>query len=269
MSNAKLSYHINEISQCDEHSLFRVIDKLCHGNQVPKLPQHKDLADKFADFFDDKIRTLGDRIDATQLPPLSVELAEVCQSTFTDFDISTPVDVLKLIKQTSKTSCELDPLPSSVFTGCIDELVPTLTKIINQSLSSGYFPAHFKEASVRPLLKKPHLDAEVFSNYRPISRLSFVSKLIERAVVSQIQNYLNENNLYSSAQSAYRAFHSTETALVRVQKDILCALDKKQETILVLLDFSCTTIILTVWDKWNCFAVVHILFDWSFSVCFN
>ena len=57
------------------HSLFRVIDKLCHGNQVPKLPQHedpKDLADKFADFFDDKIRTLGDSIDATQLPPLSV-----------------------------------------------------------------------------------------------------------------------------------------------------------------------------------------------------
>ena len=105
-------------------------------------------------------------------------------------------------------------------------------------MSSGYFPAHFKEASVRPLLKKPHLDAEVFSNYRPISRLSFVSKLIERAVVSQIQNYLNEKNLYSSAQSAYRAFHSTETALVRVQNDIVCALDKKQETILVLLDFS-------------------------------
>ena len=57
-------------------------------------------------------------------------------------------------------------------------------------------------------------------------------------VVSQTKEYLDENNLFNSARSAYRAFHSTETALVRVQNDKLCGLDKKQETILVLLDFS-------------------------------
>ena len=75
-------------------------------------------------------------------------------------------------------------------------------------------------------------------NYRPISRLSFVSKLIERAAVSQTQTYLSENKILGTTQSAYRAFHSTETALVCVQNDILCALDRKQEVILVLLDFS-------------------------------
>ena len=75
-----------------------------------------------------------------------------------------------------------------------------------------------KKAIVYPGLKKPSLDPDNLSNYRPISNLSFVSKLL----------YLNDNELLPSVQSAYRQFFSTEAAVLTVVTDILAALDRGQ-----------------------------------------
>ena len=92
-------------------------------------------------------------------------------------------------------------------------------------------------AIVLPLLKKPGLEARV-ENFRPVSNLQFVYKLLERAVACQLQSYLTENNLYPLMQSAYRKFHSTETALLKIQNDLLMAMNRKHVTLLVLLDLS-------------------------------
>ena len=88
------------------------------------------------------------------------------------------------------------------------------------SLESGFFPDIWKESIVTPLLKKQGLDL-VFKNFRPISNLSFVSKLAERVAADQIQSYLNEHDLFSSLQSAYRRHYSTETAPLKFKNDIL------------------------------------------------
>ena len=122
---------------------------------------------------------------------------------------------------------------------CLDELLPILTTMINLSLESGFFPAIWKDSVVTPLLKKQGLDL-VFKNFRPISNLSFVSKLAERVVADQIQSYLNENDLFPTLQSAYRQHHSTETALLKVKNDILMNMEDKHVTLLVLLDLSAT-----------------------------
>ena len=170
----------------------------------------------FATFFENKIITLHDRIDHSNHSPISVEIPDnYCTTLFTEFQNVTPDEVLKMIKQAPITSCKLDPLPSSLFKDCISELLPILTNIINLSLSSGSFPDHLKEACVRPLLNKPGLDPEKLANYRPISNLRFTSMLIERAAMSQLQTYLCENDLHAKTQSAYRPYHSTETALLR------------------------------------------------------
>ena len=100
---------------------------------------------------------------------------------------------------------------------CLDELLPILSTTINLSLESGFFPDIWKESVVTPLLKKQGLDL-VFKNFRPISNLSFVSKLAERVAADQIQSYLNEYDLFPSLQSAYRRHHSTETALHKSQE---------------------------------------------------
>ena len=218
-----------------------MINNLCHakqGNLLPHYDDPKDLADKFVTFFENKIITLHDRIDHSNHSSTSIEIPDKCTTLFTEFQNVTPDEVLKIIKQAPITSCRLDPLPFSLFKDCILELLPILTKIINLSLSTGSFPDHLKEACVLPLLKKPGLDPENLANYRPISNLRFTSKLIERAAMSQPQTYLCENKLHEEMQSAYRPHHSTETALLRVQHDILLALDQRKEAVLVLLDFT-------------------------------
>ena len=75
-------------------------------------------------------------------------------------------------------------------------------------------------------------------NFRPISKLRFPSKGIEKVVASQLVDYLEENNLYETFQSAYKKHHSVETALIRVQNDIVPAIDNHCCVILVLLDLS-------------------------------
>jgi hypothetical protein len=120
----------------------------------------------------------------------------------------------------------------------VDLLSPFLTRLVNASLSSGVVPDSMKHALVAPLLKKHNLDPECLKNFRPVSNLSFVSKLLERAVARRLLNHVSTNNLHERFQSAYRPQHSTETALVMVQNNILEALDNHQGVILVLLDLS-------------------------------
>ena len=113
-----------------------------------------------------------------------------------------------------------------------------MTSICNLSLSCADFSDSLKIAFVTPLIKKLTLDCEILKNYRPVSNLSFLSKLIERIVSAQFIEHLKLNGLYEVYQSAYKQFHSTETALLRVQNDLLKAVDESGGAILVLLDLS-------------------------------
>ena len=102
---------------------------------------------------------------------------------------------------------------------------------------SGVFPSVCKSALVKPLLKKMPLDPSDLNNYRLVSNLSFLSKVVERIVLSQLNEHLNHNNFLSPLQSAYRPNHSTETVLLRIVND-LTAMDNSKICILTVLDLS-------------------------------
>ena len=129
-------------------------------------------------------------------------------------------------------TCDLDPIPTSLLFGCSDEIVPVLTHVVNQSVLSGTFPTVFKHAIVKPFLKND------IKNFRPVSNLSFFSKLLEKVVMSQLLDHLNTNELWPWFQSAYCACHSTETAVLRVLNGLLTASDDGQVSLLTLLDLS-------------------------------
>ena len=129
-------------------------------------------------------------------------------------------------------------LPEKLFLECNDILLPHITDIFNQAISNGFFPSDFKDSVVIPLLKKPSLDCNILKNYRPVSNLSFVSKLLERIIFEQVISHLSEHSLIEKFQSAYKACHSTETALLRVVNDLLCSVDNGNISVLTMLDLS-------------------------------
>jgi len=137
-------------------------------------------------------------------------------------------------------SCSLDPMPTFLLRDCIDSVtvLSFLTVLVNTSLREGHSPASQKKAVVTPLVKKPSLDTQDIKNYRPVSNLTFVSKLVERVAVKQLVEYLEANELMPRWQSAYRRHHSTETALLKVLSDALTAADNQKVTLLALLDLS-------------------------------
>ena len=115
-------------------------------------------------------------------------------------------------------------------------LLPAISNIVNLSLTSGVVPAQLKVVHVTPLLKKVSLNPEDLKNFRPVSNLHFLSKVLEKVIAVQLSKHLQENALHDPCQSVYRASHSTEMALLRIQSDVLLALDRKEAVFPVLLD---------------------------------
>ena len=108
----------------------------------------------------------------------------------------------------------------------------------NKSLSQGCLRQSQRHAIVTPRLKKENADPSDIKNYRPISNLTFLSKVVERLVCRQLVAYLEQHGLLTSLQSAYRKHHSTETALLKVVSNVLLAADQEVVTLLGLLDLS-------------------------------
>ena len=96
----------------------------------------------------------------------------------------------------------------------------------------------FKLALIKPHLKKQTLDLDLLKNYRPVSNLHFISKIVEKVVIQRLEVHITRNDLQDSVQSAYRKQHSTETALLKIHNDIVTSLDQKKCSLLASFDFS-------------------------------
>ena len=128
--------------------------------------------------------------------------------------------------QSPSKSCLLDSWPTFLVKDCLGILITPNTNLINFSLSQGVFPDRFKSVIISPILKKTSLDQSVLKNYRPVSGPNVVSKIIKRVVSLQINHHISANNHNNPHQSAYRAGHSTETALLKIKSNIHLNLSK-------------------------------------------
>src|SRR4029077_16400093 len=147
-------------------------------------------------------------------------------------------EIKAAILQSSDATCPLDIIPTFLLKACLNALICPITTIVNLSPGEGVFPTQYKHAIVYPKLKKPALPIDDLSSYRPILNLNFISKILERIVCARLNDHLSSFPSLSPYQSAYRKFHSCETALLRITNDILLACNKQKVTALVLLDLS-------------------------------
>ena len=247
MHKERTAYYTDLISEngSDQGKLFRITKSLLFESSNVEFPRHiqpNELATNFGDFFAQKIKDIDSTLDQfdyvhPDVPDVDEKGDKTVASPLSWFELLTIEQTFDLIKSMSKKSCVLDPIPTTLAMQVVDDLLPTLSTMINMSLESGQFASAWKEALVKPTLKKPGLAIE-YKNFRPVSNLCYVSKLTEGAVASQLMGHMTVNNLHLKFQSAYKKNHSTESALLKVKNDILMNMDAQKVTLLVLLDLS-------------------------------
>ena len=228
--------------QHDFKKVYQLTNSMLFRKQELPLPTSNNnsaLAEKFSIFFNDKIAKIMTQLEASSVADsMYIENDYITTARHNFFLPVTEEDVRRMIMKSPAKACELDPIPMKLLKDNLDILLPTLTSIVCKSLSTGEFSDNLKEALLWPLLKAIQLDHEEFPNYRPVSNLSYISKLIERIVGEQLDFFASSSGNMEPLQSAYHKHHSTETALLKIQTDILDAMDDKLVTCLVLLDLS-------------------------------
>ena len=236
---AKSDYYANLINTHSNRPqvLFKTINSILNPAVSAATTPTPDLdtCEKFKNFFTDKITNIR------ALIPRTTPYHTVIHPPASTFQIFSPVSsslLSEVVSHLKPTSCPSDIIPSRLLKDVFATISPLILAITNSSLQSGHVPSIFKHATIQPLLKKPSLDPNDHNNYRPISKLPFLSKVLEKIVFTQISAYLHSFTILDKFQSGFRTLHSTESALLKVNNDILRTVDDGSCAILVLLDLS-------------------------------
>ena len=220
-------------------NIWSVLKPLLPSKKTNQNCQNSDtddslLANEFNNFF----ANVGSELAATIPNVNSARNTTIIQNnTDSLFELS-PVseeDVLKVIHgMSNKKSTGVDNISTLMIKMAVPTIVPSLTHICNRSLSERIFPTKWKRSKIIPIHKSGNKKSA--NNYRPISILPSVSKILERLVQVQLTNYLKSNDILSEAQSGFRKNHSTISALIKVTDDWLTAIDQGLLTGAVFID---------------------------------
>ena len=239
MHTAKCKFYTERIALASSSKeLHQIVDTLSNRHPpkiLPTIYPSVDLPSIFIKHFANKVEKLRATIASEHVASTVVTVTTA--ATFSSFEKVSQLTVKECIINYAHKSCELDPIPSKVLIECLDYIIPSLTDLFNSSLAPVIFPQCIKSALVTPILKKMCLDLNDLNNYRPVSNLCFIAKILEKLVLSQVSSYLKSYNLYNTCQSAYRPGHSTETALLKVVNDLFLSLNKGNISVLAMLDF--------------------------------
>ena len=242
-SNAESNTECIKDASKNPKRLWSTIKALLHSSPPieqlsPSLSQP--LANSLASFFCQKIVALKESISSKlhgRPSPFDFDQPHATES-LSDFAPVTPAVVTELLYSMSNKSSRLLYIPTSILKSCADTFSLLISHLANLSFSQATFPANFKLALISPLLKKPGLSKSDPSNFRPISNLNTIGKILERLALACLFPHVSVTPSFSPFQSAYCKFHSTETALLKLTNDILETMDSGKITILTALDMS-------------------------------
>ena len=145
-------------------------------------------------------------------------------------------EIKKIIVSLKESAVGWDEISAKIIKQCTDYLLIPLTHVFNMSFTSGVFPAELKVAKVIPLYKGD--SKYVLSNYRPVSVLPVLSKILERLMYNRLVSFVNEHKLLYKLQFGFRSDHSTAMALMTLVDNISNSIENGKFTLGVFLDFS-------------------------------
>ena len=190
------------------------------------------------EFFVSKVKNLLKNLPESPGDPLKL-VKKLMKKRKCCFNLQSvhPDEILKIISNLKATqSCGLDDINSTIIKLVKHELTPAITHIVNLSIQQKSFPLQWKRAKIIPLHKK---DEVIYpKNYRPVSLLPIFSKILERAIFSQIIQYFEENDLIHPSHHGFRQKHSTSTALLQMFDVWVEAFENGDISTVIMLDMS-------------------------------
>ena len=209
------------------------IDHLTYNNTKYNAPE--EIANCLNNFF----TSIGHTI-ASKIPPATTDIHSYLRPhnaptfSFSTIPLTEIDEIIKNLKP--KHSTGHDDINSTLLKSLREEITPTLTLIANQMITTSIFPNSLKIAKIKPIYKKGN--KELCENYRPISLLPALSKILEKVMLKQINQYFTTNNLYYNSQYGFRKKHSTEHALIEFTDHIITSLDKNETPTSIFIDLT-------------------------------
>ena len=214
------------------YSLGNGLIRLTTQNPLPDNRSNDELLEEFVAFFMSNISKICEDLnDHPKYKPVSNNSPQ-----FDQFEEITEEEVLKIINSMGTKTCSSDPRPSSVLKELAPYIIRQITTIVNVSLR-GVFAYKWKTAIIKTLLKRFGLDF-ITKNYRPISNLPFMSKLVKKCMLTQFNKHCKDNQLMPDYQSAFRSNYSCETSVVKLVNDILWDFENQNVVALVACNLS-------------------------------
>ena len=185
----------------------------------------------------EKISRIHAKFTATENPSQNYTSKESIR--LTQFEKTPEEELLQIINSHGVKCSPEDPIPAPLLKTHLPTFLPIWRDLVNLSLDYGSIDC-LKSAVVNPLIKEMDgiIDADSYKNYRPVSNLLFLEKLIERVVATRLNNHMTNHSLHCKNAFGYKTGHSSETLLQVVTNELLTACDQKKPTIVLLLDLS-------------------------------
>ena len=203
-----------------------------------KIEDNKTIANEFNLYFANVGKKLSNEIKYQGKKTVASFLCANMESIF-EFELTTDEYILELIGTLEpKSSSGIDKISSKLLIQIAPTIHSILRLIINQSLITGIFPDKLKTAIVSPIFKGKNTDPHEFGNYRPISLLPAISKIIEKVVHKQLYDYMTQHNLFANSQYGFRKNHSTEYATMEFVDKAMHEIDKGLIPFSIFIDLS-------------------------------
>ena len=205
---------------------------------LPSAKSEKELANTFLNYFQQKIEKIREKFPKRDESGKFNNVYTGAQF-LSNFAPSTQEEIREIISAHKVKCSPEDPLPAGMLTTHLDTLLPYWLEIVNLSLEVGSMDT-LKSAVILPLIKELNsmTDTENYKNYRPVSNLIFLGKLIERVVDIRLRDHMEQNKLTTKEEYGYKKSHSTELLLTLVTNNLLEACDRNLPSVVLLLDLS-------------------------------